>query len=77
MDTYKKTFPASGFTLPNPLYKFYYERIGVMKKLFIMLLTLTIITTWLSGCGGKNSSKKDREIFQRIPILLTPPQIPI
>lgn len=33
-----------------------------MKKLFIMLLTLTIITTWLSGCGGKNSSKKDREI---------------
>ncbi len=33
-----------------------------MKKLFIMLLTLTIITTWLSGFGGKNSSKKDREI---------------
>ena len=33
-----------------------------MKKLFVMLLTLTLITTSFSGCGGKNKTKSGREI---------------
>jgi hypothetical protein len=48
--------------LPDPLYKFYYERIDIMKKLFTLLLTLALIITCFSGCGGKNNSKKDRDI---------------
>ncbi len=33
-----------------------------MKKFFVLLLTLTIVTTCFSGCGGKNYSNKGREI---------------
>jgi len=43
VNAYKKLHLTVGFMLPDPLYKFYYERIDIMKKLFTLLLTLALI----------------------------------
>ena len=39
-----------------------YERSNIMKKVFVFLLTLTMIITFISGCGGNGNSKEGREI---------------